>query len=59
MDLLKKDSSTCNRVNYDQVLTFDHYTVSRSPVLNALELPRIMAFSTADVDIICHSRGGW
>jgi pimeloyl-ACP methyl ester carboxylesterase len=45
-------------VNYDQVLTFDHYTVSRSPVLNAFELARIMAVSTANVDIICHSRGG-
>jgi len=56
-DLLKKDSAG-KTLNYDQVLTFDHYTVSRSPVLNALELARIMATSTADVDIICHSRGG-
>lgn len=56
-DLLKKDS-VGKTVNYDQVLTFDHYTVSRNPVLNALELSRIMATSTADVDIICHSRGG-
>lgn len=45
-------------VNYDQVLAFDHFTVSRSPVLNALELGRIMAGSSADVDIVCHSRGG-
>jgi hypothetical protein len=56
-DLLKKDAAG-GTVNYDQVLTFDHYTVSRSPLLNALELSRIMATSTADVDIICHSRGG-
>lgn len=56
-DLLKKDTAG-NAMNYDQVLTFDHYTLSRSPVLNALELSRIMASSTADVDIICHSRGG-
>ena len=56
-DLLKKDSAG-NTINYDQVLTFDHYTLSRSPVLNALELSRIMATSTADVDIVCHSRGG-
>ena len=45
-------------VNYDQVLTFDHYTVSRSPLLNALDLARFMSNSTADIDIICHSRGG-
>jgi hypothetical protein len=56
-DLLKKDAAG-NTLNYDQVLTFDHYTVSRGPLLNALELSRIMATSTADVDIICHSRGG-
>jgi pimeloyl-ACP methyl ester carboxylesterase len=44
--------------NYDQVLAFDHYTVSRSPVLNAFELARCFQGSTADIDIICHSRGG-
>jgi hypothetical protein len=44
--------------NYDQVLAFDHYTVSRSPVLNALELARCFQGSSADIDIICHSRGG-
>jgi hypothetical protein len=43
---------------YDQVLAFDHYTVSRSPILNALELARKFAGSAASVDIICHSRGG-
>jgi hypothetical protein len=46
------------RINYDQVLTFDHHTVSRSPVLNALELARLFAASNADIDVICHSRGG-
>jgi len=43
---------------YDQVLAFDHYTVSRSPILNALELARKFASSAASLDIICHSRGG-
>jgi hypothetical protein len=43
---------------YNQVLAFDHYTVSRSPILNALELARRFAASTASVDIVCHSRGG-
>src|SRR3984885_7200734 len=46
------------RRNYDQVLAFDHYTVSRSPALNALELARYFQGSTADIDIVCHSRGG-
>jgi hypothetical protein len=32
---------------YDQVLAFDHYTVSRSPILNALELARKFAGSAA------------
>lgn len=50
--------STGKRTNYDQVLTFDHYTLSRSPVLNALELARLFESSTADIDIISHSRGG-
>jgi hypothetical protein len=43
---------------YTQVLAFDHYTVSRSPILNALELARKLAASAAAVDIVCHSRGG-
>ncbi len=46
------------RVNYDQVLTFDHPTLSRNPLLNALELARALQGSTADIDVICHSRGG-
>jgi hypothetical protein len=52
------NESDSKRINYDQVLTFDHYTLSRSPVLNALELARLFERSTADIDIICHSRGG-
>jgi hypothetical protein len=44
--------------SYAQVLAFDHYTVSRSPILNALELARKFAGSTAEINIICHSRGG-
>jgi hypothetical protein len=55
-DLLKPKNGEA--LHYDQVLTFDHYTLSRSPFLNALELARILASSKADVDIICHSRGG-
>jgi hypothetical protein len=43
---------------YEHVLTFDHPTLSVSPVLNALDLTRLFADVTADVDVICHSRGG-
>jgi hypothetical protein len=52
------NESDGKRTNYDQVLAFDHCTLSRSPMLNALELARHFASSTADIDIICHSRGG-
>lgn len=47
-----------NTQNYDQVLAFDHPTLSVSPVLNAMDLGRVFEGSEADVDVICHSRGG-
>jgi len=43
---------------YDQILSFDHPTLSVSPILNALDLERAFEGSKAKVDIICHSRGG-
>ena len=43
---------------YDQVLFFDHPTLSVSPVMNALELGRAMAGSKGQVDVVAHSRGG-
>lgn len=43
---------------YDQILSFDHPTVSLSPLLNAVDLSRHFAATNAEVDIICHSRGG-
>jgi len=43
---------------YDQVLAFDHPTLSVSPLLNALDLARAFASSTARVDLVAHSRGG-
>lgn len=43
---------------YDQVLAFNHPTLSVSPFLNALDLNRAFSGSEAEVDIICHSRGG-
>jgi hypothetical protein len=43
---------------YDEVLAFDHYTLSLNPVLNALDLSRRFADCKAQVDVVCHSRGG-
>jgi pimeloyl-ACP methyl ester carboxylesterase len=53
--LLKKVQ---NRANYDQVLGFDHATLALSPVLNAMDLAGMFVDSNANVDVICHSRGG-
>jgi hypothetical protein len=53
--LLKKVQ---NKANYDQVLGFDHATLALSPVLNAMDLASMFAESKADVDVVCHSRGG-
>ncbi len=53
--LLKKIQ---NKANYDQVLGFDHATLALSPVLNAMDLASMFAESKADVDVVCHSRGG-
>jgi pimeloyl-ACP methyl ester carboxylesterase len=54
-DLLGRIQS---KKNYDQVLAFDHATLALSPILNAMDLARIFVNSRADVDVICHSRGG-
>ena len=43
---------------YDQVLSFEHPTLSVSPLLNAVDLARLFATTNATVDVICHSRGG-
>jgi hypothetical protein len=43
---------------YNEVWAFDHPTMSVSPMLNALDLARFFNSSQADIDIICHSRGG-
>jgi hypothetical protein len=44
--------------NYDEVFSFDHPTLSVSPLLNALDLARLFAEAKVPVDVICHSRGG-
>jgi len=43
---------------YGQVLAFNHPTLSVPPILNAVTLARTFAGSTAEVDVVCHSRGG-
>jgi hypothetical protein len=51
-----------NRANgpggYDQILAFDHPTISVSPLVNAVDLRNAFSQSQASVDIVCHSRGG-
>lgn len=44
--------------HYDEVLAFDHPTLSVGPVLNALDLAGAFAGSSARVDVVAHSRGG-
>jgi pimeloyl-ACP methyl ester carboxylesterase len=44
--------------HYNQVLAFNHPTLSVSPVLNALDLKRLFQEAKAQVDVVCHSRGG-
>jgi hypothetical protein len=43
---------------YDEVLAFDHPTLSVSPVMNAFDLARLLAKADGPLDIIAHSRGG-
>jgi pimeloyl-ACP methyl ester carboxylesterase len=50
--------ATRGATKYNQVLFFDHPTLSVSPVMNALELGRLMSGSKGQVDVISHSRGG-
>lgn len=44
--------------NYEEVLAYDHATLSVSPVLNAFDLARLMASVEGPLDVIAHSRGG-
>jgi hypothetical protein len=44
--------------NYAQVLAFDHATISTNPFLNALALSCLLNQTAAELDVICHSRGG-
>lgn len=43
---------------YSAVLAFEHATLSIAPWLNALMLSRALAGTRAEIDVLCHSRGG-
>ena len=47
-----------NGHGYQQVLGFNHPTLSVSPILNAQRLTNLIGNSKAHIDVICHSRGG-
>lgn len=44
--------------SYDRILTFDHPTLSVGPVLNGHALAAALRECSADIDVVCHSRGG-
>ena len=43
---------------YQQVLVYEHPTLQVGPWINALDLARAFAGTQAQVDVVCHSRGG-
>ena len=42
---------------YDQILVFDHFSLSDSPLLSAVKIGGLFRNSKADIDIVCHGRG--
>ncbi|MDH5576880.1 MAG: hypothetical protein OEZ09_00325 [Betaproteobacteria bacterium] len=44
--------------HYDEVLLFEHPTLSVSPVLNAFDLFGLLGKASGPLDIVAHSRGG-
>jgi pimeloyl-ACP methyl ester carboxylesterase len=50
--------ATTKPAAYNQILAFDHPTLSVSPIVDAIDLRTAFALSKAEVDIVCHSRGG-
>ena len=46
------------RDNYEEVLGFDHPSLSVGPVMNAFDLARALRDCEGPLDIVAHSRGG-
>jgi hypothetical protein len=46
------------QARYDQVMVFEHPTLAVGPWLNALDLARAFGDTAAQIDVVCHSRGG-
>lgn len=46
------------QARYDQVMVFEHPTLAVGPWLNALDLCRAFGDTAAQIDVVCHSRGG-
>ncbi len=44
--------------HYEEVLAFDHATLSVGPILNAFDLARLLQGISGPLDTIAHSRGG-
>lgn len=44
--------------HYEEVLAFDHATLSVGPILNAFDLSRLLQGISGPLDVIAHSRGG-
>jgi hypothetical protein len=44
--------------HYDEILAFDHPTLSVSPVLNSFDLAAAMTSASGPLDVVAHSRGG-
>jgi pimeloyl-ACP methyl ester carboxylesterase len=52
------DAAMIGAKRYDNVVFFDHATLAVSPIVNALELGRLLANASGQIDVIAHSRGG-
>lgn len=49
---------SCSQRYGGNIFSFDHPTMSVGPLLNAIDLNRVLGKSKAQIDIISHSRGG-
>jgi hypothetical protein len=52
------DAATGGPKRYKSVVFFEHATLAVSPMVNALELGRLFANASGQIDVIAHSRGG-